>query len=352
MRSSGRRIIWLAILVLLVLAGIELFGGGLAPRLGLLGATLHRRLYAPLFRLGQLPITMTFIVQAAMFVVALGLLSRFVMHLLESKVLVHTPLAVSQQYALARVVSYLIFLLGALIGLESLGLNLSSLLVVGGVLGLGVGLGLQPIVSNFVAGLILLVEQPVRIGDRIQVGELFGDVVAIKGRSTWIRTNQNVVIIVPNSEFIEQRVTNWTVNDRRVRIAVPVAVSRESDPETIRAVLLQVARENPDVLKDPPPQVLFLAFGESTLNFELRVWTELHVRTPKNLISDIYFEALAAFRQAGVEISFPQRDLHVRSISPEAADTLIASFAKISARPGADPASVDRPDADSPAGPE
>lgn len=344
MPTSGRRILWLPILLLLVLVGIELFGGGLAPRLGVLGTTLHHRLYTPLFRLGHIPITIIFMVQVGTFIVALGLLSRFSMLLLERKVLVHTPLAASQQFALARVLSYLVFLLGVLIGLESLGLNLSSLLVVGGVLGLGVGLGLQPIVSNFVAGLILLVEQPVRIGDRIQVGELFGDVVAIKGRSTWIRTNQNVVIIVPNSEFIEQRVTNWTVNDRRVRIAVPVGVSRESDPEIIRSILLEVAGEHPDVLKEPSPQVVFLAFGESTLNFELRVWTELHVRTPKNLISDLYFAILAAFRKAGVEISFPQRDLHIRSISPEAAEVLRASFAKMSAGTNAGSTSADGPD--------
>lgn len=352
MPTSTKRAVGLTILVLAVLLGIELFGGGLAPRLGGLGSALHHRLNVPLFRLGNLPITMIFMVQVATYVLALGLLSRFSMHLLERKVLVHTPLAVSQQYALARVLSYLVFLLGALIGLESLGLNLSSLLVVGGVLGLGVGLGLQPILSNFVAGLVLLVEQPVRIGDRIQVGELFGDVVAIKGRSTWIKTNQNVVIIVPNSEFIEQRVTNWTVNDRRVRIAVPVAVSRGSDLELVRAVLLQVAQENPAVLKDPPPQVLLLAFGESTLNFELRVWTELHLRTPKDLISALYFAVLASFRQQGVEISFPQRDLHIRSIAPQAADAMADSFSRISARSNGVPSPPSPPEEDASAAPE
>lgn len=352
MRSSDRRVVWLPILVLLILIGIEVFGGGLAPRLGVLGATLHHRLYAPLFQLGQVPITVIFMVQVATFVVALGLLSQFVMHLLERKLLVYTPLAPSQQYALARVVAYLVFLFGGLIGLESLGLNLSSLLVVGGVLGLGIGLGLQPIVSNFVAGLILLVEQPVRIGDRIQVGELFGDVVAIKGRSTWIRTNQNVVIIVPNSEFIEQRVTNWTANDRRVQIAVPVGVFRESDPEAIRTVLLKIARAHPDVLQEPPPDVLLLGYGESTLNFELRVWTERHVRTPKNLISDLYFAILESFRQASVEVSFPQRDLHVRSISPAAAEVLTASFAKMTAHENTNPASPDNCETDALSAPE
>jgi len=331
MRLSNRRIMWLLSAALLVLVGLGLFGSSLAPLLGDLGKTLQHRLYASLFHLGHKPITTIFIIQVATFVVALSLVARFSMHLLERRILIHTPLAIAQQYALARVTSYLIFLLGGLIGLKSLGLDLSSLVVVGGALGLGIGLGLQTIVSNFVAGLILLVEQPVRIGDRIQVGELYGDVVAIKGRSTWIRTNDNVVIIVPNSEFIERRVTNWTANDRRVRLAVPVGVSYESDPEAIRGILLEAAGSHRDVLKEPCPEVIFLAFGENTLNFELRIWTEQHVRTPKNLISDLNFSIFAACSKAGVELSFPQRDLHIRSIDPEAAAALAASLGKVSA---------------------
>ncbi len=336
MRTSGRWVIWLLSAVLLSLVGIALFGSLLAPLFGGLGFRLRRTLYAPLFAIGHKPVTLLFFVQVAIFVLALGLIARFAMRILERRVMVHTSLAASQQYAISRILSYLIFLLGVLIGLESLGLDLSSLLVVGGALGLGVGLGLQPIISNFVAGLILLVEQPVRLGDRIELGGLQGDVLAIKGRSTWVRTNENVVIIVPNSEFIEKQVTNWTANDRRVRVSIPVGVSYDSDPEAIREMLTKEAAGHKDVLKLPPPDVMFLGYGDSTLNFELRVWTELQVQTPTRLKSDLYFAIFEACRKASVEIAFPQRDLHIRSISKQAANMLMGRTAPKETKPEED----------------
>lgn len=328
MKISGRRLIWIALsFLLLFLIGIVLFGSLLAPLLGDLGIELRHILYTPLFTLGHTSITLLFLSQIAIFIVALGLASRFTLQILERKVMVHTSLAASQQYAVARILSYIIFLIGGVIGLENLGLNLSSLVVVGGALGLGVGLGLQPIVTNFVAGVILLLEQPVRIGDRIELGSLYGDIIAIKGRSTWVRTNDNVVIIVPNSEFIEKQVTNWTANDRRVRVSLPVGVGYDSDPEMIRKLLLQVADAHPDIPKEPPSEVIFLGFGDNTLNFDLRIWTEKQVRTTRRLQSDLYFAVFAACREAGVEIAFPQRDLHLRSISEEAAEVLRGAFA-------------------------
>lgn len=328
MSISHRRVLsFVFSALLLLLVGIDLFGSLWAPLLGDLGRKLRHTLYAPLFTLGHTSITLLFLSQIAIFIVALGLLSRFTLRVLESKVMIHTSLAVSQQYAVARILSYLIFVLGGIVGLEVLGLNLSSLVVVGGALGLGVGLGLQPIITNFVAGVILLVEQPVRIGDRVELGSLYGDIIAIKGRSTWVRTGDNVVIIVPNSEFVEKQVTNWTANDWKVRVQVPVGVSYGSDPPMIQKMLLQIADAHPDVLKLPEPDVIFLGFGDNTLNFNLRVWTETQVRTTSRLKSDLYFAVFAACRDAGVEIAFPQRDLHLRSISEEAAEVLRGTFA-------------------------
>jgi small-conductance mechanosensitive channel len=265
--------------------------------------------------MGGLPITLFFLLKAAIFLVALVIFSHFTMLLLQKRVLKHTPLAVAQQYAAAKVISYLIFILGLVIGLQSLGVNLNSLVVVGGALGIGVGLGLQAVVANFVAGLILLLEQPIKLGDRIEVGSTYGDVVRLRGRSTWIRTNDNVVIIVPNSEFINQSVTNWTANDRQVRISLPLGVSYDSDPKAVREVILAVARSHADVLHEPGPEVIFTEFGDSSLNFELRVWTIQQVQTPTRLKSDLYFAIFEAFRKESIEIPFPQRDLHVRLIS-------------------------------------
>ena len=315
MKISRARLITLLTMSLFLLISTVVLGSWYAPAFGDAGLRLQRYLLEPLFSLGGLPITFFFLVKAAMFLVVLVLVSHFTMLLLQKRVLTYTPLAVGEQYAVARVVSYLVFVLGLIVGLQSLGLNLSSLVVVGGALGIGVGLGLQAIVSNFVAGLILLVEQPIKLGDRIEVGNTYGDVVRLRGRSTWIRTNDNVVIIVPNSEFINQRVTNWTANDRQVRIALSVGVSYDSDPKVVRDVLLAVAKSHPDVLGDPSPEVIFAALGESSLNFELRVWTIQQVQTPARLQSDLYFLIFDAFRKGGIEMPFPQRDLHIRSIA-------------------------------------
>ena len=291
------------------------------PHIGLLTGALWERvrgfLNAPLFELGKQPLTASSLIKICLFLILLGLFASYAKSILERRLLVHTRLQDGQRYAIARMVSYLVFALGLVIGLESTGLDLSSLVVLGGALGLGVGLGLQTVVSNFVAGLILLLEQPVRVGDRIQVGDTYGDVVAMKGRSTWVRTNDNVVIIVPNSDFIEKSVTNWTANDRRVRVKMPIGVSYSSDPALIRETLLKLASSHPDVLASPPPDVVFEEFGDSSLNFHLRVWTETKVHVPAILKSDLYFLIFDEFTKLGIEIPFPQRDLHLRTVSPD-----------------------------------
>jgi len=168
-------------------------------------------------------------------------------------------------------------------------------------------------VSNFVAGLILLIEQPIRMGDRVATKETLGDVVKIAARSTWIRTNENVVVIVPNSEFINNPVTNWMANDPNVRINVAVGVGYDSDPERVRELLLSVAGANADVLKEPKADVILTDYGDNSINFQLRVWTATRAHSPAVLKSDLYFAIFRIFKQEGIELPFPQRDLHLRS---------------------------------------
>jgi small-conductance mechanosensitive channel len=243
----------------------------------------------------------------------LVVLSRLLQSLVISRALRHIRIAESQKFALGRFVTYAFFLLGLLVGLQSLGLNLNSLVVVGGAIGVGVGLGLQNVVSNFVAGLILLIEQPIRIGDRIEVKETLGDVIRIAARSTWIRTNDNIVIVVPNSDFIQNAVTNLTANDPQVRVHLPVGVGYSSDVQLVKRILLQAAGEHPAVLQDPKPDVMFTGYGDNSLNFVLRVWTISHTHTPQILQSDLYFTLFELFATHKVELPFPQRDLHIRS---------------------------------------
>ena len=154
-----------------------------------------------------------------MFLVVLIYASRGLAYIVRRRGLNYLPLDEGQKFALERFLGYSVFVIGLIIGLQSTGVELGSLVVVGGAVGIGVGLGLQTIAKNFASGLILLLGRPVKVGDRVQVGELLGDVIHIGGRGTWIRTNENVVMIIPDAEFIENRVANWTANDRKVRIA-------------------------------------------------------------------------------------------------------------------------------------
>ena len=278
------------VLGIVVIIGLGLaMPGLLSPVVDRWGADIQRIFTRPLFHLGNVGITPVFLLKSITFLLILVLVSRTAREFVRSRVVSRTSLDLGQQDAAARITGYLVFLLGLAIGLQSAGVNLSSLVVVGGAVSIGVGFGLQTIANNFVSGLILLVERPIKLGDRVEVGEINGDVVRIAARSTWIRTNDNVVIIVPNSEFVSNRITNWTANDRQVRFPVPVGVSYGSNPEEVRDVLIKIAQEHPDVLDDPPPEVRFVAFGESSLDFELRVWTIRRVQTPKTLTSQLLF---------------------------------------------------------------
>jgi small-conductance mechanosensitive channel len=266
-----------------------------------------------LFKIGPLAVTPLFLIKGAGFLVLLIALSKIMQRLVVERLLGRLNLAAGLKFAVGRFATYLFFLGGLFIGVQSLGVNLDSLVIFGGALGVGVGLGLQNVVSNFVAGLILLVEQPIRIGDRIETSGILGDVIRIAARSTWIRTNDNVVMIVPNNQFIENSVTNWTANDSNVRISLDVGVAYASDPTLVRTLLLKAADAHPKVLKEPAPDVIFTDYGDNSIDFKLRVWTSEHAHTPAMLKSDLYFALFQTFSENGIELPFPQRDLHLRS---------------------------------------
>jgi small-conductance mechanosensitive channel len=277
------------------------------------GADSHAVLLHTFFKLGALPVTPLFVLKMIVFLVLLVFLSKVAQRVLVKRILSHLSLADSLKFAIGRFATYLLVLGGIFVGLQSLGVNLSSLVVFGGAVGVGVGLGLQNVVSNFVAGLILLVEQPIRIGDRVETGGTTGDVVRIAARSTWIRTNDNVVKIVPNNEFINNAVTNWTANDPNVRLHLAVGVGYNCNPEQVRTLLLEAAAQHPQVLKDPKPNVLFTDYGDNSINFDLLIWTSERSHTPLLLKSDLYFALFKTFAEHGIELPFPQRDLHIRS---------------------------------------
>jgi small-conductance mechanosensitive channel len=227
--------------------------------------------------------------------------------------LVNSGLDRSLQYAIAQIVSNIVLVIGVFIVLDNTGIHLGALTVFAGAVGVGIGFGLQNIASNFISGLVILAERPITIGDRVEVAGVTGQVREIRARSTVIVTNDNIAMIVPNTKFIDSPVTNWTYGDPRVRFRIPVGVAYGSDVEKVRESLIAAGAENPHTLKDPAPSVFFDGFGESALNFELVVWSSEMSHRPRRFRSDLNFAIERHLREAGIEIPFPQRDLHIRS---------------------------------------
>ena len=194
-----------------------------------------------------------------------------------------------------------------------LGLNFTKLTIMLSALGVGIGFGLQGVVNNFVSGIILLFERPVRVGDMVEVGGRWAMIKRIGLRSTTVTTFDEADLIIPNANLVNDEVTNWTLSNRRARLQIPVGVAYGSDVPLVIETLTACGKENPWVAKTPDPQVLFLRFGESSLEFELRVWI-MDVDQRLNAKSQIHQEIDRRFREAKIEIAFPQRDLHLRSV--------------------------------------
>jgi small-conductance mechanosensitive channel len=267
----------------------------------------------PLYSLGDTTITLGTLLYLTILVVALFYATAKLKTWIVERLLSRSQVNLGVRHAIGAIVRYVVVAIGLIMILQAVGINLGTLTVLFGALGIGVGFGLQSITNNFVSGIILLLERPIKVGDRIEVGGVHGDVVNISPRATTIVTNDNIVIIVPNADFISSKVVNWSYTNGTVRFNFPVVVSYSSDPEQVRRVLLEVALAHQGVLKDPKPSVLFDGFGDSSLNFLLRVWTREFATVPGVLRSDLYFAISRAFKEHGIEIPFPQRDLHIKS---------------------------------------
>jgi len=218
-------------------------------------------------------------------------------------------------HAVGTIFRYVFVVVGLIIVFQATGIDLSAITVLIGALGVGIGFGLQNITNNFISGIIILFERPIKVGDRVELPELdnlTGDVVNISARSTTIITNDNIAILVPNSKFISDTVINWSYNDANVRFNIPVGVSYKEDPEVIRKILVDIAKSHPGVLNDPAPDVLFDEYGDSSLNFLLRIYTNEYSRKPRVLKSELYYAIFEKFKEKGIEIPFPQRDVYIK----------------------------------------
>ncbi|TNC81102.1 MAG: potassium transporter KefA [Oleiphilus sp.] len=270
-----------------------------------------------LFKSGDYAITLGQIMAFFLVLIVTLIISkviRMAMHRLRSREFVFSA---AQIYALERIVHYLILVVGFVVALSTVGIDVGKLAILAGALGIGIGLGLQNIVNNFVSGLVILFERSLKVGDFIELSNgLVGEVKEINMRSTLIRTNDNVDILIPNAEVIGNQLTNWTLeeNIRRFRIAFGVAYG--SDKQAVKKAALEAADSVPYTLDRAGREtsVWMTGFGDSSLDFTLAVWVSPEqVKRPTALTSDYLWALDDAFRKYGIEVPFPQRDLHLRS---------------------------------------
>jgi len=229
--------------------------------------------------------------------------------------------------SMARLVHYAIILTGFLVTLSVLGFDFTNIAIIGGALGVGIGFGMQTIVNNFVCGLIMLFERPVKVGDAVEFGSQQGRVKQVGLRATVVETYDNAEIVVPNADLITSQVTNWTLAERRRRLKLPVGVAYGSDVALVMQTLMECAEKHSMVLSNPKPAVIFFGFGDSSLDFELRVWIadfDHHLQ----VLTEINQSIEQRFRDLGVEIPFPQRDLHLRSVDASVSGVLAANVSE------------------------
>ncbi len=262
--------------------------------------------------LPAIKLTLTQVFLLVGLLIAVFWLSSRTKRFLFTRFLANSGLDRGLQYAISQIVSNIVLIVGICIVLDNAGVHLGTLTVFAGAVGVGVGFGLQNIASNFISGLVILAERPIAIGDRVEVAGVAGQVQHIRARSTVILTNDNIAMIVPNTKFIDSTVTNWTYSDPRVRFRIPIGVAYGSDVNQVREVLIAAAQGHPATLAEPPPTVFLDKFGESTIDFELVVWSREMSYRPRRYKSDLNFLMEKHLREAGIAIPSPQRDVHLR----------------------------------------
>jgi small-conductance mechanosensitive channel len=269
------------------------------------------------FNVGSQRITVGLLIISAGILYGSHFASWILQKLLVDVVLVRRQAEIGVRHSIARLVHYVIIFAGFLLALSMLGFDVTKLTIMLSALGVGIGFGLQGVVNNFVSGLILLFERPVRMGDTIQIGDKWAEIRKIGIRATTVQTFDHADLIIPNADLITNQVTNWTLSNRRVRLTIRVGVAYGSDVPLVMETLVVCANTNSMVAKSPAPQVVFLSFGESSLDFELRVWvTDSDHRLAVQ--SELHQEIDRQFREAKIEIAFPQRDLHLRTLDDSA----------------------------------
>jgi small-conductance mechanosensitive channel len=266
------------------------------------------------FTFGQITVSVASLVIGIIVVVIAVFASRIAFSLIEHRLAKRRHIDPGLRFTIARLVKFLLFTVGLLFALkQAFAVDLTSLAVVFTALSVGIGFGLQYLAADIASGFILLFERPIRIGDRITIGDDEGDVQSINLRTTIVNTNDRIAIIVPNSKLVSQRVVNWSYGDPRSRIPIPVGVATDSDIDLVTETLVEAAKGVDNVLTDPPPSVQFLKFGEYSLEFRLLVWSR-QPRRHVQIRSDINYRIERLFRDRGIRIPYPTQEFLLKNV--------------------------------------
>ena len=264
--------------------------------------------------IGGTKVTILNVAYLILFIILFTFLSRIIRKALQTKVLPRTRLNTGARASFVNVVIYTFWILAIYTGINILGINLSSLTFMAGALGIGVGFGLQNIVNNFISGIILLFDPSIQVGDMVQIGEDWGTINRINIRTTIVQSFDNASLIIPNSQMLSNKVTNWSFKDPKVRRQVDVGVAYGSDVQKVRKILLQIVRNMSEIMDDPAPRVDFMDFADSALVFRVRFW----IASPEYWLTaptELRFTIDEEFKKNNIEIAFPQHDIHIRSAS-------------------------------------
>jgi len=293
------------------LAIIKILGGKLLNIFDLIGAVLNFKL----FKIGDTDVTLLTIIVVAVVIYVSTKIADLVRRYLNSNFFPRFNIEEGIRFSLSKLTGYVIIALGIIIALQSMGIKLGALTVFAGVLGVGIGFGMQNITANFVSGLAIIFERPIKEGDMIRLKDTIGIVSKISLRATVIKTIFNEHLIVPNSEFINSVVENMSYGDLKLRIKIRVGVAYGTDPYLVKEALLEAASVSPDILEHPEPVVLFKEFGDSSLNFELLAWIDEPIKRFE-AESELHFAIVEQFKKRNITIPFPQRDLYIKQLPP------------------------------------
>ena len=276
------------------------------------------------FTFGRITVSVSSVIVGVVVLLLTIFIARWASVLLERRLANRRHIDAGLRYTICRLAKYLVVGIGTLIALkQAFAIDLTSIAVIFTALSVGIGFGLQYIASDIASGFILLFERPIRIGDRVTIGDDEGDVQSINLRTTVVTTNDRIAIIVPNSKLVSQRVVNWSYGDPRARIAIPIGVADDSDIELVTATLIAASRGVQNVLTEPKPRVQFLEFGGYSLDFRLLVWTN-QPRRHVQIRSDINYRIASLFRERGIRIPYPTQEFLLKGVPRAVEPNLLA----------------------------